>query len=117
MVAVVVGADDVAVLVEREILRIAQTAGEDLLLAAVEIGAPDHAAVRVGELASLPRRDMDAEVALLPVEPSIGADEWPGVTVAAEPDVHSRAVRQRFLRVDHAIAIRVAEAPEVGGHR
>ena len=37
--------------------------------------------------------------------------------MAAEPDVHSRAVRQRFLRVDHAVAVRVAKAPEVGRHR
>src|SRR5262245_2940656 len=45
MIAVVVRSDQIAVLVERELLRVAQAAREDLGLGAVGVGAENHAAV------------------------------------------------------------------------
>ena len=98
VVAVVVGADQVAVLVERELVRVAKTVGEYLQLGAVRIGAQDHAAVRVDELATFTRGDVDAEVALLEVDASVGTDDRSGMPVASEADVHAGTVGERLLR-------------------
>src|SRR5688572_29618712 len=70
-VAVVVAGEQVAPLVERELLRVAQPAVHDLEIAAVELAAQHCAFVRIGErLVALD--DVEAAVADREIEAAVG---------------------------------------------
>ena len=84
VVAVVVDRDQVAAVVERELLQVADAGGEDLEVRAVEFRPHHRALVRhAPRLAGLVHH-VQADVADLPVEPPVGADRHAGHAVAAE---------------------------------
>ena len=71
MVAVVVDADQVAVLVERELLQVADAGREDLEVRAVRLGAHDRALIRIGPALAGLVGHVEADVPDLPVDPAV----------------------------------------------
>ena len=116
VVAVVVDADEVAVLVERELLQVPDARGEHLEAAAVQLGAQDGALARIGPALAALVDDVEADVADFPVEPSVRTDGHAGDAVAAERHMRVVAVADRRLAIDDAVAVRVAQAVDAGRH-
>ena len=88
----------------------------DLQVAAVELAAEDRALVRVGVgLAFV--LDVEAAVADREVEPAVGPDDQAVHVVAHQRGVHAEAVEHDRALVGDAVAILVAQAPDLGDQR
>ena len=112
-VGVVVAGEQVAVLVEGQLLRVAQADGHDLQLRAVGVAAQHRAGVGVGE--DLARGlDVEAAVADGEVDAAVGAHFQAVAVVAQVRRVDAVAVVQRLLVVGLAGALGVLQEPQVG---
>ncbi len=83
-VGVVVAGEQVAELVERQLLRVAETRGEDLQLGAVGVAAEHRAGVGHRQLAAVDGRHVEAAVADAEVEPPVGPEPQAVQVVAQE---------------------------------
>ena len=113
-VAVVVAGQQVAEVVEREFLRVAQAAVHDFEVAAVEFAAQHGAFVREVEQLAFLGAHREAAVADRDVEPAVGAHEQAVQVVADQRRVDAKAVEHRFARLRRAVAVCVDDAPELG---
>ena len=112
MVAVVVGADQIAVLVEREFLRVAQAGREDLEVRAVRLGAHDRALVRVGPFLAGLIGDGETDVPHFPVEAAVRPHGEAGDPVPAKRRVDAVALADDDLAIDGAVLVVVLETPD-----
>ena len=72
-VGVVVAGEEIAVLIECQLLRVAEPGGEDLQLGAVGVAAQDRAGVGNGERVAVDGRHVEPAVADAEIEPAIRA--------------------------------------------
>ena len=114
VIAVVVDADQVAVLVERELLQVADPGREHLEVRAVGLRAHDRALVRIGPALAGLVRDVKADVADLPVEPAVGTAYQAGHAVPAERGMDAVALADDDLAIDRAVVVVVLEPPHAG---
>ena len=112
-VGVVVHAENVAEVVEGDLLHVAQAVGEDLEAAAVRFAAHDAAFVRVIPAFALLAHHVRAFVANAPVDAAIGADAWAVHVVSRVGDVHAETMRDDLPLVGDAVVIRIAQAHEI----
>ena len=91
-VGVVVAGKEVAVLVERQLLRVPQAGGEELQLRAVRVATEDGSRVGVGDFAAVDAGDVQAAVAGREVQLAVRAHAQAVQVVADEADVHAIAV-------------------------
>ena len=104
-IAVIVGGEEIAVIVERQLLRIAQSPSDDLEVAAVPIRTED--AARVGDQLRREAGDrildlreeirVRAAVGDGPVELAIGTEDKPVHVVSAKGDVDAEAVEELYV--------------------
>jgi hypothetical protein len=74
MVAVVVDADQVAVLVERKLLKVADARREHFEVGSIRIGTQDGPLIRVRPPAARSVHDVESDVAHFPVNPPVRAE-------------------------------------------
>ena len=111
-VGVVVAGPQVAVVVEGQLLRIAQAGGEDLEVGAVELAAQHRTRVRVRVGLALVF-DVEAAVADREVEPPVDPQLDAVQVVAEQRDVDAIARLQDLARIGHAVAVVVPQEPQV----
>ena len=109
MIAVVVDRDQVAAIVEGELLQVARAGGEDLEAGPVQFG-PHHGAPvgHAPRLAGLVH-DVQPDVADFPVQAAVGAERHAGDAMTAEGRVGVEALADRGALVEHAVAVGVAQ--------
>ena len=112
-VGVVVDREQVAALVERQLLRVPQPGGEQLQLAAVGPAAQDGAGVEVRQHA-VGRLDVQPAVADREVDAAVGPQAQAVQVVAEQGDVDAEARGQRALLVGLPVAVGVAQLPQRG---
>ena len=112
-VRIVVAGKQIAVLIENEVLRIAQAEREHFEIGAVRIAAEDAAGIGLTDVPAI--RDLhvrapvtDAEIDF-PIRTEMRAVE----VMADETDAHAEAVVERLAEIGDAIAVGVAQEPEV----
>ena len=76
-IGVVVAGEEVAELIESQLLRVAQARGEDLELGAVGIAAQHGAGIRHGQGLAVACCDVEAAVADAEIEPAVGPESRP----------------------------------------
>ncbi len=113
-VGVVLPREEASIVVERQLLRIAKAVGEDLQLRSVRLAAEDGPGVGHGEPRPLLRFDVEPAVADAEVEAAVRSHDQAVHVVSAESDAHAVAGVQRRPLVGLAVAVGVAELPEVG---
>jgi hypothetical protein len=115
-VAVVVAREQIAPLVKREFLWVAQAAVHDFEVAAVEFAAQHGAFVwiREGAVALL---DVEAAIADREVEAAIRADNEAVQVVADQRRVHAVAIVQHLDVVRDAVVVGIAQFVELGDIR
>ncbi len=116
-VGVIVAGEQVAELVERQLLRVAEPRGEDLELGAVGVAAEDRAGVGDGQLAAVEGRHVEPAVADAEIEPPVGPEPQAVQVVAQEADVDAVPLVQQRAAIGPAVAVGVAELPEPGDAR
>src|SRR5690606_16099368 len=115
-VAVVVAGEEVAVVVERQFLRIAQTGGEFFQVRAIQVAAEHGAALRIRKV-PVPLADVVAAVADAEIELAVGADDQPMHVVAAEGIADAIAFAQYAALVAPTVAVAVDELVQLGNVR
>ena len=113
VVAVVVAGEEIADLVEEQVLGIAQAGGEEFDVGAVEVAAENGAVIRGGEGAG-GRGHVRAAVADAVVEFAVGADDEAVHIVAGEVEADAVAGAQVFARLGRLRAGERGEAGDVG---
>ena len=111
-VGVVVDGPQLAVLVEHELLRIAQAGREDLEVRAVEVAAQHRSVELVAQPRTVRLRHAETTVAAGEIELAIGADAQAVQVMSDEREADAVARAQHALGVRHVIAIRVFELPQ-----
>ncbi len=111
MIAVVVDADQVAVLVEGELLQVADAGREDLEVRAVGLRAHDRALIRIGPALAGLVDDVESDVSDLPVDPAVRSADQPRHAVPAERGVDVVALADDDLAIDRAVVVVVLEPP------
>jgi len=112
-VGVVVAGEKVAKFVKGELLRIAQARVDLFEIRSVGITAENAAGVGTIVVAAFLRREMIAAVADGPVEFSIRPPHEPVHVVARDAHAHAEAILQGSAFVGTAVAVGVAEMPEM----
>ncbi len=92
MVAVVVGTDEVAVLVEHELVGVAQARSKYFKISSVWVRPDDYALVGIAVFVPLHVGKISSDVADTPVNPPVGAFHRARHTMTAEADVDAEAV-------------------------
>ena len=115
LVRVVVDGEKVAVFVEGDFLGVAQAAGENFKSAAIRIAAQHRALMRGEPVFPLLRGDVRPLVADGPIDPPVGTEGQPVHVVAGVGDVDPEAMGEGLPLVGLAVAIGVAEFPQVRG--
>ena len=95
-IGVVIAGEQVAELIERQLLRVAQAGGKDLELGAVGVAAQDRAGIRHGERFAVNGCHVEAAVADAEIEPAVGPELEAVQVVAQKPDVNAVAVMKKF---------------------
>ena len=118
LVAVVVYADDVAEVVEGDLLGVADAVGVDFEVRPIGFAAQYGSAMREIELSAFLARDVAALVSHGPINAAVRAEAQAVHVMTGVGDVPTEAGRDDFLHVRYAVAIGVLEAPDVrdGGH-
>ncbi len=104
-VGVVIDAEQVAVLVERQFLWVPQPGGDDLQFRPVRIAAQDGAAIELDEVFLVDRRDVQPAVADAEVQLSVRAEGQAVEVVPEKSDVHTVAVLEDLPLVGLAVAV------------
>ena len=97
LVAVVVAGEEIAVLVEHQLLRIAQAARDHLELGAIGIGAEHRAFIRIGDHLAFLALHVRAAVADRVVDLAVMAHRQAVEVVAGEVVAHAEAAQQLVL--------------------
>ena len=105
MVAVVVGGNEVAVLVESKLVGVAQTSGENFKIAAVGVTTGNGARVGVGPFFAIYGGDVGANVANVPIDAPVGAFGYTRHAVSAKPDVYGITRGQGGLFAQYAVFV------------
>lgn len=113
LVGVIVDCEQVTIVVEGGLLRIAHPPHVDLEMRSIRLDPHDGPLVRVKKLASLARGDVQAFVADAPIDASIGSDDRAMHVVTGVGDVNPEAVDDDFADVRDAIIVRIFETPEI----
>ena len=103
-------------LVERELLQVADARREHLEVGAVRIGAHHRALVRIRPDLAVAVGDVEADVADLPVEAPVRAHQHAGDAVPAEGRVDVHALGDGVALVEAAVALGVAQAVDARRH-
>ena len=113
VIGVVVAGEEIAVLVEGELLGIAQTGRDNLQLRAVGITAQHGTGVgtRHGPALGL---DVEAAIAAAEIDFAVRAKAQSVHVMTDEGDMHAIAVMQQAALASNPDALRVAEQPEIG---
>src|SRR5690606_34500010 len=107
-VAVVVAGEEVAIVVECQLLRIAQATGKLLQVRAIEVAAENGATFRI-RIVPVPLTDVVAPVANAEIELAVGTDDQPVHVVAAEGIANAVSLAQDVALVTAAVAVAVDE--------
>ena len=113
LVAVVVGGEQVAELIEGNLLRIAQAAMHNLELRAVGIAAKHRSVARAVKRDSFLRGDMEAAIADREIQLAVRSPNQAVQVVSEKRRVHAEAGQQFLLDVSHAVAVGVSQSPEM----
>ena len=113
-VGVVVVGEEIAGIVEGELLRIAQAAVDQFQMRPVRLAAKHGPALGVGDRRSLLRRDVERAIADREVEPAVGPHAQAVQVVARVLVADAVAGRQLRLLVGDAGPLRVAQHPDAG---
>ncbi len=116
VVAVVVDADQIAELVEDELLEVPDPGREHLEAGAVEVRAQHGALIRIGPAPARLVHDVQADVADFPVETAIGTERHARDAVPAERRMNVVALADRHARIERAVAVGVAQPVDAGRH-
>ena len=111
-VAVVVGGEQIAMVVERQFLRIAKPRVNHFQPAAIRPTAEHGPAARRGQHRSFGRRDMKTAVADRKVETAIGSPGEAVQVMSQERRVYAEAFQQDLAVVGLAVAVAVPEPPQ-----
>ena len=103
LIGVVVAGEEIAVFVEREFLRIAQPAGNDLHVGAVRLAAEDSAFIGEREHLAFLRRHMRAAIAEGEIKPAIRTEDQAVHVVAGEGEAHAIAEGERLALLRLAV--------------
>ena len=117
LVAVVVDADDVAEIVEGDLLGVADAVREDLEARAVGFATQHAAFMRVSEGASLLADDVRALIADRPIDATVRTETQAMHVVARIGDVSAEASGHDLLHVGDTVSIRVFQPPDIGNGR
>ena len=113
-VGIIVAGEEVAKLIKRQLLRIAQAHVEKLQLRAVGIAAIDRARLRRVQSPAFFGDDGGGAVAVAEVEFAIGPHAQSVQVVPQKSHAYPEALRQRLARLGHAVAVFVLQQPEIG---
>ena len=116
-VGVVVVGEEIAGVVESELLRIAQTAVDQFQMRPVELAAEDGSALGVGDRRSFLGLDVESAVADREVEPAVGPDPQAMEIMARVLDYECRSRSREPTIVGDAGPLRVAEERRCSGCR
>ena len=109
-VRVVVAGEQIAEIVERQLLRIAKPRAEDLQLRAIQFAAKDCPLIGQVQLPFL-RWNREAAITDGEIEPPIGTNDQPVHVVPAKGDSHPEAVVQSNSLIRFAVAVLVRQLP------
>ncbi len=112
-VARVVEGEKVAVFIEGEFLRIAQTFAKQLETAAVGLAAKDRPATGSRDDLAVFRRDVIAAIANGKIEPTIRAARDAVEIVADEGNAHAEARGDGFLGIRDTVIVLVCQLPHI----
>ena len=115
LVVVVVDGEEVAEIIEDDLLRIAEVDVEFFEFRAVGIASEDSAAVGAGEGFAI-LIDVVTAVADGPIEFAVGAEGEAVQVVSGETHAHAEAVDESFHFFGFSVAIDVLEAVDAGDH-
>ena len=113
-VGVVVAGEQVAEFVEGKVLRVAQAGVEQLEVGPVRLAAEHRAAVGVADVSAVGRGDVEAAVANAEVDAPVGPEAQAVQVVAGDLVVDAEAGVQGPAEVGLAVAVGVAQQPEIG---
>ena len=107
-VGIIIAREEIAILVERQLLGVAKPRREDLELGAVRITAQHRSRIGHGKRPALGRCDVKAPVADTEIQPAIGPEPQAVQIMAQEADVNAVAVVQERSLFRPAVAIEIA---------
>ena len=113
-VTIVIYREQIAELVECQLLYVAQTCGKHLEVAAIPIAAQHTASVRVVQEATLACSHREAVVANGKIEFAIGTDCQPVQVVTIECGVYTEPVKEHLPLVCISVVIGIVQPPHVG---
>ena len=112
-VGVVVAGEEISVCIEYQVLRIAQSEAEHFQTGPVRVAAKDATRVGLAHAPTVGELDIRAAVPDAEINLAVGTKVHPVQIVADEPDAHAKAVMQRLANIGHAVAVGVAQQPEI----
>src|SRR5206468_1289392 len=112
-VRIVVAGKQVSVWIENEVLRVAQAEREHLEVGTVRIAAENAACVRFADLPAIGQLHVRAAVADAEINLSVRTEMHAVRIVADETNPHAKSVMQRLAEISDAIAVGVAQQPEI----
>ena len=112
-VRVVVAGEQIAEVIECQLLRIAESGAEDLQLGAVQLTAKDRPLIGHVQLALL-GRNRETAIPNGEIKPSVRADDQPVHVMSAKGDSHPEAVVEINPFVRAAVSILVSKLPQFG---
>ena len=116
-VAVVVGREEVAIGVECQLLRVSQSSGDNLERRSVRLATKDRPCPWPVQGLSLASLEMKTSVADRKIELAVRPPYQAVQIMAEETRVHAKPELQALASICQAIAIFVAQQPEVGDAR
>src|SRR4051812_42745086 len=100
-------------IVEGELLRIAQAAREHFQIRSIHLAAQHHSFIGINERLSFARDDVEPAIANAEIKPPIGPDTQTMQVVTEECDVHTESGMERLPRVGFVVCVRRAKQPKI----
>ena len=113
LVAVIVDADDVAEVIEGDLLRVPDAVGVDFEARPIGFAAKDRTLMREDELPTFFARHVASLVADRPIDATIGSEAESVHVVTRIGDMSAEAGSYEFLYVRDTVAVGILEAPDV----
>ena len=117
LVAIVIVGEQVAVLINCELLRISQSLMNAFKFSAIWIATINHAASRVGNRRPFFGDDMAAAITDRKIQFAIDAPDKSVQVVPIEPRIDSKTFQQRCLVIGPTIVVIIVQQPQVGNAR
>ena len=114
VIGVVVAGVEIAVIVEAELLRVAETIREHFEVCPVRIAAQHTARIRISKLFTLFRNDVETAIAAGKIKFPIRPESQPVQIMAFKTKSHPVTGRHDFAFIAHAGFPVVAQHPQVG---